>query len=129
MSLDIGIYPKPQHSPYWNDIVAFLEPAVAQGDRPMLLDHELVWTVHERGKLLAAATTRVTKDGIAEVMFVGGRDFRRWLKPLDDMIAAWARAEGMRAVRAYGRRGWVKVLGWDVLGVDDGSTVYERRLA
>lgn len=127
-SLTIGIYPDPEASPYWPQIVAFLEPAVALGKDPMLSEHEMVWTVHDGPELLAAATTRVTRDGFAEVMFVGGRDYRRWLKPLDDMIAAWAADEGMSAVRAYGRRGWVRVLGWDVLGEIGASTIYERRL-
>lgn len=127
-ALTIGVYPDAKNSRYWPKIVDFLQPAVDQGDRPMLLEHELVWTVHDGPELLAAATTRITRDGFAEVMFVGGRDYRRWLRPLDDMIAAWASDEGMSAVRAYGRRGWVRVLGWDVLSVDGGSTIYERRL-
>lgn len=124
----IGILPDAEHTPAWPHIRSLLEPAVKRGDREMLRPHELVWVVLDGTEIIAAATTRLTKDDTAEVLFVGGRDHKRWLKPLDDTIAAWARDEGAKAVRAFGRKGWVRVLGWDVLGTDEGSTIYERRL-
>jgi hypothetical protein len=125
----VGIWPGVEHTRAWPEIAALLQPAADRGDGRIDLDGRQVWTVHdERGNLLAAATTRVTLDGHSEVELVGGRGFRRWLIPLRDLIEAWSRDEGMSAVRAYGRAGWSKVLGWRVLGVVGGSTVYEREL-
>jgi len=112
----------------WPDIAALLQPAADLADGIIALAGRQLWTAYD-GRLLAAATTRTTLDGWAEVELVGGSEVRRWLKPLDATIAAWAADEGMTAIRAYGRAGWARLLGWDVLGIDDGSTVYERKLA
>jgi len=125
--LCIGILPNPTSARAWPDIAALLQPAADLADGIIALAGRQLWTAYD-GRLLAAATTRTTLDGWAEVELVGGRDVRRWLKPLDATIAAWAADEGMTAIRAYGRAGWARLLGWDVLGIDDGSTVYERKL-
>ena len=126
--LCIGILPNPTAALAWPDIAALLQPAADLADGIIALAGRQLWTAYD-GRLLAAATTRTTLDGWAEVELVGGSEVRRWLKPLDATIAAWAADEGMTAIRAYGRAGWARLLGWDVLGIDDGSTVYERKLA
>jgi hypothetical protein len=127
--LTIGIFPDVELTAEWPAVRAFLQPAADLHNGRIELDGHQVWTVHdEDARLIAAATTRTTLDGHSEVMLVGGRQFRRWLHPLREVIEAWSRDEGMRAVRAYGRAGWSKVLGWRVLGVVGGSTVYEREL-
>jgi len=124
----IGIWPGVERTREWDRIAPLLQAAADQGDGVIDLAGRHVWTCHDdSGRLLAAATTRTTLDGHSEVELVGGHSFKRWLIPLRDKIEAWSRDEGMRAVRAYGRAGWAKVLGWQVLGVVDGSTVYERR--
>ena len=88
----------------------------------------MVWTIYDE-TLLGAATARLTVDDFGEVLLVGGTGHRRWINELDDLIAAWMRAEGMRSVRAYGRKGWVRVLkNWAVLGNEDDTVIYERIL-
>lgn len=89
---------------------------------------ELLWAVFEDGRPIAAATARVTTDRTVEVILVGGSGFRKWLKPLDELIGAWARDEGATSLRACGRSGWARVLGWKVLGSENGFVAYERDL-
>lgn len=124
----VGVIDDPTNSPCWEEAKTFLEPAAKLGNCPVLGDKHLLWIVAHDGKLVGAATTRVTLDGHAEVLLVGGRNFRVWLHHLDVAIGQWARDEGMTALRAYGRAGWKRVLGWGCLGESEGSTVYERRL-
>lgn len=125
----IGVVPDPEQSVCWETVKRYLTLAAERGPVPLLTEHNLVWIIALGGELVGAATTRLCpEDGFAEVLLVGGTGYQEWLKPLDDEIASWARREGMTAVRAYGRPGWKRVLGWDVLGEDQGSTVYERRL-
>jgi hypothetical protein len=83
------------------------------------------------GDELVACATAWLGDGFVEVKLVGGRDHRRWLKQLDEVIGAAAAEAGATWLQAFGRRGWVKALsanGWASLGEVDGSTVYRREL-
>lgn len=124
----IGIVPDPLNHPDWHKMKAFLEPAAKFGDRPVLKPLEVVWAVYHPG-LVGCAVTGLKTDGTGEVSLVGGRDHRSWIGALDDMIAAWMQREGMTAVRAYGRKGWRRVLSkWNSMELDDGMTGYERAL-
>ena len=120
--------PYPETQAGWGAIKALLEPAAKRGEVPVLEPHELVWVVIDEGQLLGAATTRVT-PGWAEVVLVGGTDHQRWIGELDDLLGRWARDEGKNRLRAYGRKGWARVLkDWTVLGEEQGVTGYERVL-
>jgi hypothetical protein len=123
----IGIVPEPLNHPDWPAIKAFLEPAAKRGNVPVLETGEQVWAVYDPG-LIGAATARLTVDGFGEVVLVGGRDHRRWIHALDEAIGGAMRDAGMRAVRAYGRKGWVKVLkNWNIIHSPLGVG-YERTL-
>ena len=129
--MNIGIVPDPTHSPDWPKIEAFLEPAAKLGGVPVLEPLEEVWTAVEGGDLFAAATARLTNDGLGEVVLVGGRDRKRWLAQLDQQLGRWFKMEGRRAMRAYGRKGWTRELeklGWSVIGEKGGVTAYEKVL-
>lgn len=124
----IGIVPDPEGHPDWPQIEAFLTPAAERGGVPVLEAGEVVWAVYD-GALVGAATARLTVDGFGEVVLVGGRGCRRWIHELDDKIGSAMRDAGMKAVRAYGRNGWARILkDWTVIGDLAGGTGYERAL-
>lgn len=126
--MNIGIIPDPEGHRDWPAIKALLEPAAKRGGVPVLEPHEEVWAIYAP-ELLGAATARLTSDGFGEVILVGGSDHRRWIHQLDDMIGRWMRDEGMQSVRAYGRKGWMRVLtGWKVIGTEGDATGFERAL-
>lgn len=123
----IGIIPDPLGHPDWPAIKAFLEPAAKLGRVPVLEENEVVWAVYDPD-LTGAATARLTADGFGEVVLVGGRDYRKWIAGLDRMIGDAMREAGMKSVRAYGRKGWVKVLrDWNIIHSPQGVG-YEREL-
>jgi hypothetical protein len=128
LSLEIGIVPEPETSLLWPQIRAYLQPAADLHDGIIRTEGRLVWGVMEHGQLLAAATARLTVAGDCEVNLVGGRAFRRWLKPLDEAIGRCAREAGARRMIAFGRPGWAKVLKWQVLGRDGDTVAYGRNL-
>lgn len=124
----IGIIPNPLNHPDWPAIKAFLEPAAKRGGVPVLEAGEQVWAIYDPG-LIGAATARPTLDGFGEVVLVGGVEHSRWIGQLDELIGRWLRDEGMTSVRAYGRKGWRKVLKeWAMIGESEGVTGYERQL-
>lgn len=125
----IGILPQPERHGDWEAIKALLEPAAIRGGVPVLEENEVVWAIYDGPDLMGAATARLTHDGFGEVVLVGGRDARDWIHQLDWLIGHWMRREGMTSVRAYGRKGWMRVLrGWHVLGKDNAAVGYERAL-
>jgi hypothetical protein len=124
----IGIVPDPLNWPDWPAIKAFLEPAAKRGGVPVLEADEVVFAVYGQG-LEGAATARLTVEDFGEVVLVGGKDHRRWIHELDRAIGDAMRDAGMKTVRAYGRKGWSRVLkGWVEKGSANGNTFYERAL-
>lgn len=133
---EIGMVADPLAWADWPAAKAMLHPALMAGDedwpeveRDLASNAKQLWAVLDKGRLIAAAVTRValTRLGeVAEVYLVGGRDYRRWIKPLNDTIEASARDIGCVAIRAYGRIGWrdiLKMMGWKVSFI-----AYERAL-
>ena len=126
--MDIGIIPDPENHRDWEAIKALLEPAAKFGEREILRPLEMVWVVYD-DELKGAAVASLKMDDTGEVSLVGGTDYRRWIKQLDWLICSWMRREGMSRVRAYGRKGWRKVLtDWEAMTLEDGQTAYEKVL-
>ena len=124
----IGVIADPLKHPDWPKIKAFLEPAARRGGVPILEENEAVWAIYDPWPV-GAATARITAEGFGEIVLVGGRDYRRWIHQLDWLIGAAMRREGMKSVRAYGRKGWIRVLkNWTVIGSEGDAVGYERRL-
>jgi hypothetical protein len=51
------------------------------------------------------------------VMLVGGRDLRAWLKPMCEAIEGYAKSIGCRHMEGGFRRGWAKAAGYREVGV------------
>lgn len=128
----IGITPNPVEHPHWPQIRAYLEPAAKRGGVPVLEQHEEVWTAYEDGDLIGAATARILpSELIGEVVLVGGKDREKWIKGLNWLLGCWFRMEGMKRMRAYGRKGWkreLEAMGWKVIGEEQNVVAYERAL-
>jgi hypothetical protein len=78
----------------------------------ILAGKSLLWMAWNGLAVESAAATVIINTAIGKVCIItacGGSDMKRWL-PLIDQIEAYARAEGCRRVRIYGRKGWLRVL-------------------
>jgi hypothetical protein len=127
MRFRIGIVPPDAQD--WPRIEAYLKPSADYGDLPVFNPEHAIWAVYDGPQLTGCATARLTTDGFGEVVLVGGEHAAEWIGELDTMIASWMRDEGMTRVRAYGRKGWARVLkNWAVIGAQGKMTGYERTL-
>ena len=129
--MQIGSVPAPLEWTHWKAAEAFLEPARKLGGFASAIEpDEALYAVLDGENLLGCATAWLG-DGFCEVKLVGGRDHRRWIKQLDEVIGADAAEAGATRLTAWGRAGWVKILrahGWESQKMSDGSTAYSRRL-
>lgn len=85
----------------------------------------LVWIAFN-GSIKAAASTVLQKIGPEKVCVLtacGGNDMHDWL-PLLAKIEAYAKAEGCKAMRIFGRAGWQRVLD----GYEQSAVVLEKAL-
>ncbi len=86
--------------------------AFASIERDILLGASLLWLAWDGSVIEAAAATSLQQTDAGKVCIItacAGTGMTRWL-PLIGGIEAYARAEGCRCVRIFGRRGWGRVL-------------------
>jgi hypothetical protein len=86
--------------------------AFADIEADILSGRSLVWMAWNGRTVESAAATILINSEIGKVCIItvcGGSDMKRWL-PLIDQIEAYAKAEGCKRVRIYGRKGWLRVL-------------------
>jgi hypothetical protein len=128
----VGAVADPRKWDRWPEAEAYLEPARARGDFKNVIEpDEALYVVLDGDELLAAATAWLSADGHAEVKLVGGRDYRRWLSELNDVIGRDAAEAGATRVIAIGRAGWARslsALGWVKCQPVEDHWLFERKL-
>jgi hypothetical protein len=77
-------------------------------EREVLSGHQLVWLAWDGKDVLAAATTQLTRN-VCVLTACSGYDRERWL-PLFARIEQYAKDEGCKTMRIFGRKGWQRVL-------------------
>ena len=78
-------------------------------EREILSGDQLLWLAIS-DHIEAAATTHLIKPGpVLIVTACSGHNRERWL-PLKTRIESYAKAEGCKCVRLYGRKGWQREL-------------------
>ncbi|MBY0431744.1 MAG: hypothetical protein K2Q10_11140 [Rhodospirillales bacterium] len=110
---------------WWPMVMPWIAAALARDpdyapddirDRLLSRDMQLWLWLEADGTPTACAVTSLAmfpRRSICRVQYVGGRGLRRWLRPAQDTITAWARAQGCAMLEGYARPGWLRVLtGW-----------------
>jgi hypothetical protein len=86
--------------------------AFADIETDILSGRGLLWVAWNGRTVESAAATVLINSEIGKVCIItacGGSDMKRWL-PLIEQIESYARDEGCKRVRIYGRKGWLHVL-------------------
>jgi len=72
----------------------------------------LLWIAWNGEKIKAAAVTELGQangEKFCTIVACGGQERSQWL-PLIENLEKYGRAEGCKAMRIFGRRGWLKLL-------------------
>ena len=86
--------------------------AFADIEADILSGRSLLWMAWNGRAVESAAATILINSEIGKVCIItvcGGSDLERWL-PLIDQIEGYAKAEGCKRLRIFGRKGWLCVL-------------------
>lgn len=78
----------------------------------VLAGRQLLWLAWHDGQIMASATTHLVKpneDKVCVLTACAGHNRETWL-PLFAKIEQYARAEGAKKMRIFGRKGWQRVL-------------------
>ena len=76
-------------------------------ERQVLAGEQLLWLAWS-DRIEAAATTHLSRN-VCTLTACSGHERERWL-PLFEQIEQYARKEGAKVMRIYGRPGWQRVL-------------------
>ena len=71
-----------------------------------------LWTAFDDREMVAAAVTQIIcypRKKLCAVHFVGGIGRNNWLQ-FQEVIGAWAKAQGCAAMETSARKGWLRVL-------------------
>ena len=130
MNYDVLQIPDPLLDLFEKDIKHYIQLALDKGPPKYTSDdifrfikagaYQVFAVIDNSGKIKAVATTTVDKYSLAKVLTVLqlGSDIPfEELKPLFDRLQDWAISEGCDYAEIYGRRGWSKVLDFDVAGL------------
>lgn len=129
--LVISWLPDPHLREDWPVIKAMLEPAVERGHDLFDPEIDICWLIYEGSTAVAAATTRLRTNGIAELRLAGGTRLREWVGLLDETVTNWARDAGASRLNMRGRRGWARFAarcGWEAVGRDGDKMIFEKVL-
>lgn len=119
----------------WPDLYGMLSPAVARGGDTtpfeliddLLADRAQLWVADQA----AAVTAIYPGEGIVHFQLLGGRNMKRWLDNLIEVVGNAARDRGLWRMRETGRKGWARVLaakGWCEVERDGDAVTMERAL-
>lgn len=86
-----------------------------------------------RHEIVAAFLTSIERDRedwVVSLYALGGSQVKLWLHHCDDAMAAFARREGAKRIRMYGRKAWQRLLPetFAITGQRQGHNVYERAI-
>lgn len=75
---------------------------------------------------IAALVTQCTVDDELEILIAGGESAASWVAIAERDIGGFARANGLKLMRIWGRKGWMRLLPhWTVMGVEDDLVIIE----
>ena len=100
----------------WDDVFPFLQKGLDAGSDYVIDDilsglecaEMQLWTAQDNGQIKAAMVTTL-QDEHCLLLVAGGSEVQSWMQWLP-VVEQWAKGCGVKEMRIYGRRGWLKVL-------------------
>jgi hypothetical protein len=87
----------------------------------LLLNNYQLWTPISMDVQAAIVTTIVNDVNGAThcvILSCGGKNMNNWKDMVFDEIKNWARDEGCKFMKVYGRKGWAKLLGFNIVSYE-----------
>lgn len=108
----------------WVDVEKFIEKALKRGSvykkediYQGLRESKLQLWADKTDRINAVLVTSIVDD-YCLLLALAGKGMKEWLKYLR-YVEQWAKAEGCKEMRIQGRKGWSRILGYEITGEDD----------
>lgn len=121
----------PEGHSLWPGIYRLLAKAAERDGGRVWDDGDLVWLVIDGRQIVAVLTAEMTEAGDIEIVNAGGHRAAEWVPLMDAKLCEWGERAGARVITCRGRKGWGRLsagLGWNVVGRDGKSVLYEKVL-
>lgn len=124
-----------KHIPFiWADIEPFIKRALDRGSvytpesiyDGLRASYLQLWVWQEQGVECVLVTSIVSDYCL--LLCLSGKNMENWLHVLPT-IESWAKTEGCKSMRIQGRKGWSRLLGYEITGRDELSLhIMEKEL-
>jgi hypothetical protein len=86
----------------------------------LLLNNYQLWTPVSMDVQAAIVTTiqDVRGTAICTILCCGGKNMKNWMSLAFGEIENWARDEGCKLLKVYGRKGWARLLGFEIVAYE-----------
>jgi hypothetical protein len=111
----------------WPEVKDFIESALIENGHltieeiydNLLLKHYQLWTPYSDHIEAAFVTAIFDVRGIKNCTIVacGGKNMDSWKHFIKD-VEEWAKEDGCKYIKIYGRRGWAKVFNYDIVSTE-----------
>jgi hypothetical protein len=111
----------------WPEVKDYIDSALIENGHlilqdvydSLLLNQYQLWTPISEEIEAAIVTTIYDVRGVKNCTFIacGGKSMDKWVS-LIPQIEEWAKENGCRFLKIYGRRGWAKVFGYDIVSTE-----------
>ncbi len=119
---------RPEHIPeIWSDVKDFIQSALIDNGHltiediynNLLLGHYQLWTPFSDHIQAAFVTAIYDVRGVKNCTIIacGGTNLDSWKHFMKD-VEDWAREDGCTSIKIYGRRGWAKIFGFDIVSTE-----------
>jgi hypothetical protein len=84
----------------------------------LLLNNYRLWTpvtMDVQGAVVATINYDVTGAMHCVILCCGGKNLNNWKYRMFAEVEDWAKDEGCRFIKVYGRKGWAKLFGFEII--------------
>jgi hypothetical protein len=127
--VDLYTYAPEQIPQIWPHVKDYIESSLIENGHitlesirdNLLLNNYLLWTpitMDVQGAIVTSIVTDVNQKMHCVLLSCGGKNMNDWKDYTFNEITKWAQDEGCKFMKIYGRKGWARLLGFEIVSYE-----------